>query len=248
MNSIISVVMATYNGAAYIEQQLLSILSELGVNDELIIYDDASSDSTVELVESFKDDRIIVIRGFKNVGVNRAFELALSYSTGKYIFFSDQDDIWKLGRVRLMLDSIEKEDAFLVSGRFDFIDENSNAIDVEFDFLKSEESDSYLANISRIFTGHANYYGCAMVIDRDFLAYALPFPADLESHDLWLALCANVLRKSVHLDDVVLSRRLHGNNLSVVNRSLASKLKSRLIFAKHFLTTYLRVFKLRYLK
>jgi len=242
----ISVVMACYNGSEFIRAQIDSILPQLSLGDELIIYDDASRDTTIDVVKSYSDERILLVSGKSNVGVNRAFELALSHSTGKYIFFSDQDDIWQPGRVQIMLEAFEERSAFLVSGRFDFIDKNSNSIDFVFDFLKTDKSDNYLDNILKIFTGDANYYGCAMAIDRDFLSYVLPFPDDLESHDLWFALCANVLKRNVHLDDLVLSRRLHGNNLSVVNRSLASKLKSRIIFAKHLLIINFRIFKLRY--
>ncbi|KAB7664656.1 glycosyltransferase [Plesiomonas shigelloides] len=242
----ISVVMACYNGYEFIREQIDSILPQLSLGDELIIYDDGSRDTTIEVVSSYSDERIFLVSGNSNIGVNRAFELALSHSSGRYIFFSDQDDIWKPGRVKIMLEAMKRNSAFLVSGRFDFIDKNSNGIDIAFDYLKAEKSDDYIYNILKIFTGHANYYGCAMAIDRDFLSYVLPFPEDLESHDLWLALCANVLKKNVHLDELVLSRRLHGNNLSVVNRTLASKLKSRLIFARHFVVICYRFFKLRH--
>lgn len=244
----ISVVLASYNGADYIEMQINSILPQLGADDELIVYDDSSEDSTVDVVKSIADKRIFLIIGKKNVGVNKAFELALHHSTGRFIFFSDQDDIWKSDRVQLMLKAFQRRRVFLVSGCFDFVDRTSNTINVDFNFLNSKESCFYISNILKIFAGRANYYGCAMVIDRDLLSYVLPFPADLESHDLWLALCANVLGGNIHLDDLVLSRRLHGNNLSVVSRSLSSKFKSRVIFAKHLMTIYYRVFKLRYAK
>ncbi len=244
----VSVVMATYNGADFIQEQIDSIIEQLPNDGELIIYDDGSSDATLHIISSFVDKRIVLIAGNVNVGVNRAFEAAIKEASGDYIFLADQDDIWKVGRLKLMLDAFKKNDALLVSGRFDFINRSSQLIDMNFNFLRSRNSDRNYNNIFSIFSGKANYYGCAMAIHKDLLGYILPFPSDLESHDLWIALCANVLKRNVHLDDLVLSRRLHGGNLSVVNRSLASKLKSRLIFAKHFLMIYFRVFKLRYLK
>lgn len=54
----ISVCMATYNGEKYIKEQLESILSQIGENDEVIISDDSSTDNTVEIIKAFSDNRI----------------------------------------------------------------------------------------------------------------------------------------------------------------------------------------------
>ncbi|WON79864.1 glycosyltransferase [Acinetobacter sp. UGAL515B_02] len=68
--------MASYNGASYIKQQIESILSQLGDNDELIISDDLSTDDTVNIILGFNDDRIKLVEG-KKQGIIKNFENAL---------------------------------------------------------------------------------------------------------------------------------------------------------------------------
>ena len=61
----ISVCMATYNGEKYIKEQLESILSQIGENDEVIISDDSSTDNTVEIIKAFSDNRIKIYKNTK---------------------------------------------------------------------------------------------------------------------------------------------------------------------------------------
>src|ERR1017187_1659980 len=86
--------MATYNGSLYIERQLRSILNQLDQNDEVIVVDDHSSDTTLEVVDKIVDRRIEIFRNESNQGVLKTFERALRLASGEIIFLSDQDDIW----------------------------------------------------------------------------------------------------------------------------------------------------------
>jgi hypothetical protein len=106
--------------------------------------------------------------------------------------------------------------------------------------LASDKSSSTLYNLFGILAGHASYYGCSMLLHRDLIKYCLPFPSKIESHDLWLAICANMLNRNLHTEYISLHRRIHGNNLSLVKRSLVSKLYSRMIFIIHFFIAFNR--------
>jgi glycosyltransferase involved in cell wall biosynthesis len=75
---LISVCLATYNGEKFIGQQLVSILEQLRCFDELILVDDCSLDSTLEIVDSFSDSRLKVYRNDSNAGVNSTFSKAIS--------------------------------------------------------------------------------------------------------------------------------------------------------------------------
>ena len=79
----ISVCMASYRGALYIEEQISSILQELGPNDELVIVDDASPDDTVEVIREFNDPRVRLIQNASNSGYVRTFEKAVLASEGE---------------------------------------------------------------------------------------------------------------------------------------------------------------------
>ncbi|HEY0924874.1 glycosyltransferase [Rheinheimera pacifica] len=238
----ISVCLALYNGSSFILEQVESILNDLPSNSELIILNDCSSDGSVLLLDSISDERVRVLNNENNIGVNRTFEHLLCVAKGDYIFLSDQDDVWVSGRCQRMIDMLEQHNVLLVSTAFSFIDENSNPIDIPFDFLEEKSSTLNFDNMVRIFLGRANYYGCAMLIKRDLLRICLPFPKCIESHDLWIAIVANILKRNYHSSYISLGRRIHGNNLSIVERSFFSKIFSRLIFVFHIIIGYKRLF------
>ena len=100
----ISVCLASYNGEKYIKEQLDSILSQLNDEDELIVSDDGSTDSTPEILSSYSEQFPIlrIVKG-PGKGVIKNFEYAISLAKGELIFLSDQDDIWcssKVSRVK----------------------------------------------------------------------------------------------------------------------------------------------------
>lgn len=93
----ISIAMATYNGAQYIQAQLQSFIDQTRQPDELIITDDCSTDETEAIVLEFAKRapfQVVFHKNEKNLGYRRNFLEALKRTTGDLIFFSDQDDIW----------------------------------------------------------------------------------------------------------------------------------------------------------
>lgn len=227
----ISVCIATYNGALFLEEQLNSILSQLGNNDEVIIVDDCSSDGTVNIIRSYEDARIVFYRNSENVGVNFTFERAISIATGEYLFLSDQDDIWSAGRLKIMLSVLEQSSILLVSSNFSSIDAEGKPFGNYSNLVKSSSSQKYLSNIWDIYLGKLNYFGCTMAFTKALKDIILPFPSYLESHDLWIAIAANLAHSNFHLDDITLLHRVHGNNVSITKRPLYRKLWSRVIFS-----------------
>ena len=103
----ISVCLASYNGAQYIEEQLKSILPQLNPTDEVILSDDHSADNTVQLVQALNDPRIKLIQNEGERGYTRNFENALNHATGDILFLSDQDDVWHDDKVKIMLKELE---------------------------------------------------------------------------------------------------------------------------------------------
>ncbi|MFE1665578.1 glycosyltransferase [Microbacterium sp. P02] len=228
--SSVSVCMATYNGAAHVEAQLMSILEQLQDGDEVVIVDDASTDDTRAIVGGIDDDRVRLIPLPVNRGYVRAFETAVSHAAGDVILLADQDDVWIPGR----------RDA-LAWGLGDTEVVASNLLLLGTDtpitspltgrpwILRPATSRQHRRNLLRILAGAAPYYGCAMGMRSDFRSLALPFPPYLvESHDLWLAILANRAGSIRHLAAPSLWRRLHeGNASSPKPRGLIPALKSR---------------------
>ena len=93
----VSVAMCTYNGEKFLEQQLNSLSEQSLLPDEIVVFDDCSSDSTVEILRSFQLKTVIPLRLQINEarkGVVGNFEACLSACAGKYLALCDQDDIW----------------------------------------------------------------------------------------------------------------------------------------------------------
>lgn len=238
----ISVCMACYNGELYIREQIDSILPQMSEEDELIIIDDGSTDQTGEIVQQIKDARIRYVRNASNMGVNKSFEKAIRMAKNDYIFMADQDDLWTDGRLGRMLEQMRRG-SLLVSGNSIAIDGAGQETDYDLGRLSKADSGRYGKNILGIFTGKAYYYGCAMAFHKNLKKIILPFPDFIESHDLWIAMAANLAKSNAHLEETVLKRRIHGKNASVLQRKLTEKLYSRWIFVKSYVVLCRRLRK-----
>lgn len=227
----ISVCLATYNGAKFIKQQLASILIQLGKDDEVVILDDCSKDNTLDLVGSFNDSRIKIYNNKINMGHVYTFGKVIELSTNEIIFMSDQDDVWLEGRVEIMKNHLLKSNCMLISSNSGFIDSNNNIIKYFMGVVKSENSKMYFSNIIDIFLGK-NYFGCAMAFRKELKEFILPIPSYVESHDLWIAMAANILGSNVHIDEITFNRRIHSSNASIIKRKMYLKVWSRVIFLR----------------
>ena len=239
----ISVCMASYNGAEFIEEQLYSILNQLSERDEVVIVDDCSIDDTVQKIELINDSRIKIFKNDSNKGHVFTFGRAIGLTENEIIFMSDQDDIWLNGRVAVMTEALVKTNSLLVSSNSNFINSGGETIEYKIDGVQSNNSKKHLRNIIDIFTGKENYYGCAMAFKKELNKTILPIPNYVESHDLWIATAANLLRSNVHCDKITLSRRVHGNNASIIKRPFLVKLWSRVVFFRSVFQLIIRNFK-----
>lgn len=103
-NPLVSVIMPSFNHAAYIGEAIESVLKQTYTNWELIVVDNFSQDATDQVVEQFHDKRIQYVK-FNNHGVIAAARnYAASYAVGEYIAFLDSDDIWREDKLVLQLD------------------------------------------------------------------------------------------------------------------------------------------------
>lgn len=228
----ISVCMATYNGATYVLKQLMSILEQLDPDDEVIVVDDCSTDKTVETIRSIGDPRVSLHQNDRNSGEVQSFSRAISIARNDCIFLSDQDDIWIAKRVALMKRKLAESGCWVLSSNLEWIDAEETKIIVPYDGVAAANSRKHLSNITDIFIGKTNYFGCAMAIRREIIPLVVPIPKFVESHDLWIALASNLAQSNLHIDQATLLKRKHGRNATstVSTRSLLLKFWSRVIF------------------
>lgn len=229
MSTRVSVCLAAYQGSAYIEEQVRSILAQLGVDDELVVVDDASTDRTVQVVEAVSDQRVRLLRNTRNLGYVRTFERALQLAEGDFLFLADQDDVWLPGRVDSMLKALET--SAVVATSVSVLGDSSDSPRFR---LRARDSSRYVANIFAVLVGYRPYTGCAMALRREILTSVLPIPPFVfESHDLWLALIANTHRQNAHLEAASVARRLHDANQTPLRwRGMRAILRARWMKAR----------------
>nr|WP_294925879.1 glycosyltransferase family 2 protein [uncultured Flavobacterium sp.] len=212
----ISVCVATYNGVKFIKKQISSILDQLGENDEIIISDDGSTDGTLSIINSFDDNRIVLLNHKKNEEgrkkkyphylISANFENALKEAKGDFIFLADQDDIWHKNKVEIMLSYLKYN--MLVISDYEVIDENDMVTDKPF-FNRSHSSDSFIKNIIT-----PSYHGCLIAFRKEVLKIALPFPEKLILHDTWIGILASTIGNVVFINDRLVKYRRHELNSS----------------------------------
>jgi len=203
----ISVAMATYNGAIYLQEQLDSFLQQTRQPDELVVCDDGSTDDTLQILEAFQQQApfsVQIYRNDHNLGYIKTFEKTLSRCSGDIIFLSDQDDVWHSNKIKAMTE-------FMVDGGYhlginDQVLVDSNLTPLGGTMLLNTRamglSDSWFVS------------GCCTAITSKFRDLALPFPEVIQAHDSWLHRLASAWDCRGVLNEPLQDYRRHGSNAS----------------------------------
>jgi glycosyltransferase involved in cell wall biosynthesis len=202
----ISVCIATYNASRYIREQVNSVLPQLNLNDEIVVADDGSIDETLAILNSIKDNRIKIISGNGNLGIVKNFERALYAAKGEIIFLSDQDDVWLPTKVSECMGQLASN--LLVITDCVVVDSQLNILYPSFFALRGSRK-GFIHNLYK--NGHM---GCCMAFRRELLSYALPIPANVPMHDMWLGMLAELKGDVSFLPKQLLLYRRHSDNAS----------------------------------
>lgn len=183
MNSMISIIMPSYNTANYIEASIESVRHQTYENWELIIVDDCSTDNTDEIVKPLLSDaRIRYLKNEKNSGAAISRNRALREAKGKWIAFLDSDDLW-------LPEKLEKQVAFMEQNGYHFSYTNYEEIN-----MAGEKTGVRVTGPKRITkTGMFNYCwpGCLTVM-YDAETVGLIQIADIKKNNdyaMWLNVC-----------------------------------------------------------
>lgn len=190
---LVSVILPVYNGADFVGQTIESILGQTYQNIEIIIVDDASTDRSLEVIQSYQDPRIKVIACEKNRNVAYSGNIGFKAARGKYVALIGHDDLWKQ-------DKLEKQVAFLEEHpsysccftRMDVIDEDQKVCKGSFLYQVISETDRPAkAWIRKLFL-EGNYFcapsACIRKEMLDRVGYYRLALLQLQDYDLWLRL------------------------------------------------------------
>jgi glycosyltransferase involved in cell wall biosynthesis len=208
-NSLVSVVMCTYNGSRFVGEQIESICNQTHQNLQVVIVDDASTDNTYEIVKQYaaKDPRIEAHENEKNLGFNLNFSKACKLATGDFIAIADQDDIWEPTKIEKLLAKISMDQNALlthcISARF----EKFGKFHLKSYKLVNYDAGKDVRNffLSNFISGHN------MLIRKKLLEKALPFPGAVY-YDWWLAAVASCNGKIEAVPEILVWHRMHDSN------------------------------------
>lgn len=120
----VSIITPCYNSSKFLRQTIESVLNQTFVNWEWIITDDCSEDNSVEIIQSFKDERIKFLISDKNKGAGNARNLSLKEAKGRFITFLDADDFWEPNFLEEMVGFMKSNNVELAYSNYSRCDEN----------------------------------------------------------------------------------------------------------------------------
>lgn len=194
----VSVGLCTYNGATHLRKQLDSILAQTRKVNEIVVYDDGSSDNTWQILETYrlKYPGLFQIRQNPiNLGSIKNFEQVLYACHGDLIFLSDHDDIWVPEKVEEYITCFEKSpDTNVICSNGYIINENDHVIDAltVWDVPEILENRGEMVHyFDSICYGGNIATGASMAIRKNYIRRILPIPLLGVHHDEWIALIAS---------------------------------------------------------
>lgn len=201
--------MPCYNAASYISDAINSVLSQTMYEFELLIIDDGSTDHTVEVIRSFKDERICLIRQSQK-GIAAALNFGLKYTRAPYIARFDADDICNPDRLLVQYCFLSSNvDYVVVGSAADYIDKDGNYIFTHYPIAFSNEE------IQRLSPQKCPFIHTSVMFRKDSVA-SIGYDVNahgFEDHLLWLNL--KRLGKMQNLPDRLLIVRVNPGSFTI---------------------------------
>ena len=232
----VTIIMATYNGEKYLEEQIESILSSTYREFKLYIVDDGSKDSTMEILNRYKmryPDIIHISRNETNMGVTLNFLNAIIKTTSEYIMLCDQDDVWKKDKIARTMKRMKQmevqfgkdmpvavfTDAYVTDSRLNIIHES---------FFRSGRLNPGLTDLPHMLMEN-KLIGCTVMINGAVrkILQSKPLPKHARYHDGWLGLIAASFGKISFIPEPTLFYRQHEGNV-VGNRGFYAYIIDRI--------------------
>jgi glycosyltransferase involved in cell wall biosynthesis len=228
----ISVCMTSCDGERFIAMQIDSILPQLDGDDELVICDDCSFDSTLSIIRGYKDPRIRLVRNEVRLGVIKNFEKCIAMAGNEIIFLADQDDIWMDDRVKKISGLFaENPETTLVLSNARVIDDSGRVVKDRFLKIYNPVNSGLVKAIKNIVKN--NYLGAAIAFRKEMARYILPIPGDVPMHDMWIGILNDIYGRTYYLDEPLIQYRRHSGNLTSDRHSSPGQiLKWRIILIR----------------
>lgn len=206
------ILMSTYNGEKYLDQQIDSILNQVGVDVELLIRDDGSSDSTISIIKKYseKDKRVKIYTGNNLESARSFFDLVKHATYADYYAFSDQDDVWDSKKLYNAVHALEHYNSKIPLLYYC----NMKVVDEQLNFLRMMHSARKRTDFR--YSVLVEYYaaGCTMVFNNAALELCQNnMPEGEIMHDTWMEILCQFFGKVIYDPRPFIKYRQHGNNV-----------------------------------
>jgi len=216
-----SVAMCTYNGELYLKEQLLSIAKQTRLPDELIIYDDGSTDATSQIINEFRKTAPFPLKfcqNKENLGATKNFEKAIILCNGEIIALSDQDDVWLPSKLEKL------EQVFNNYPLVNYVFSDALVVDEGLSYLGYTMWDGISFTVNQrkrfkqgyqaeILLKHNVVTGAIMMFCAKCRDWILPIPNQW-IHDAWIALLLSAGgNRSTLVDEPLVKYRQHSTQL-----------------------------------
>jgi len=215
------ILLATYNGADFLPEQLESILSQAD-GWELLVRDDGSIDGTQELIRNQAAEGapiVFIDDGQPQLGARGNFAQLLEIAKEKgadYCALSDQDDLWLPAKMAEQLNQMKLlEQKFprcpiLLHADLEVVNQNIDTI--HHSFMSYQKIHHESSNPLNVLLCQNFVTGSTIMINQPLMEVALPIPEKALMHDWWLALCAAAFGRLEYCPKPLVKYRQHGNN------------------------------------
>jgi glycosyltransferase involved in cell wall biosynthesis len=215
----ISIVMCTYNGSKYLQEQLDSIALQTRLPDELIICDDGSKDTTLDMLFNFQKQAPFYVKiqaNEYNIGTGKNFENGIKYSSGDIVLLSDQDDEWyscKISKIEKYF--IENESIEAVFSDSDVVNASLGKLGYTFwesmNFNKIQQNLFNTGQSFELLVKKSVIAGATLAFKRKCIEYILPIP-DKVNYDAWISILISMFGRIMPLNESLNQYRQHDNN------------------------------------
>ncbi len=215
--STVQVILSSYNGEKHIREQLNSILRNTYTDYTIEVWDDASTDGTVDIIKEYMQiyDNINLHVNRKNKGYIKNFLTGVAYSDAQYIMLCDQDDIWENFKIEKTLNRMIEEEGdgsypvLVCTDAMEFDDKTAKTMG---SFVKNSHYN--MKNLDKAHLLMENKcIGCSIMVNSKIRDYLKLLPRDVKMHDWWLALICAFFGKVSYIDETTLHYRQHSGNM-----------------------------------
>lgn len=218
----IDILLATYNGARYLPEQLLSLETQTFTDWRLIVRDDGSTDGSLAIVEEWAAGCGAELRvlgdGRKGLGACGNFGALLEASDAPYFALCDQDDVWFPEKLALMhaalkaaADRLGSDTPLLAYSDLCVVDAELREIHRSFRDYTAQQALQPERILQKLMIQNV-VTGCASLGNATLLRAALPIPTEAVMHDWWLALVAAAAGELIDIPVATIQYRQHGAN------------------------------------